>query len=188
MTVLIEPATPERWPDLEKVFGGNGAYGGCWCMWPRMRSSEFRTAKAAENKAGLRARLDSTEPPGIIAYVDGEPAGWCSIDRRQNYRMLERSRRFPPVDDQPVWTIMCFVIRKGFRRRGLMSELLQGAIAHVRERGGRIIEGYPVEPGGNLKSFEGYTGIVSTFQRAGFCPAHPAVSGRPVMRLEVAAP
>jgi GNAT superfamily N-acetyltransferase len=184
--VKTTPATTERWPDLQQVFGPNGAFAGCWCIWPRLRSKDFQNARAADNKARLKALVDAPHPPGIIAYLDGEPVGWCAVDRRQNFAMLEHSRVYKRLDDEPVWTIICFVIRKGYRRRGVMAALLQGAIEHVRAHGGRIIEAYPIEPEGDLKSYQGYTGIVSTFRKAGFEEAARLSNGRPVMRYYLA--
>lgn len=183
--VEVHPVTPERWPDLEQLFGPKGAYGGCWCMWFRLRRQEFGSNKGRENKAALKALVDSGERPGLIAYVNGEPAGWCSLDPREKFAHLERSRQFQRVDNQPVWSIVCFVIGERFRRQGLMTRLLKEAVSYAAQRGAGIIEAYPVEPEGRLTGYAGYTGIASVFRRAGFIEVARAANGRPVMRYYV---
>jgi GNAT superfamily N-acetyltransferase len=181
--LTIHPVTPERWDDLERLFGPGGASGGCWCMWFRRRSSEFATAKARENKADLHGLVERGEEPGLIAYWDGEPAGWISLDRRERYPRIENSRLFRPLDDTPVWSVVCFVIGKPYRRSGLSGRLLAAAIEYARERGGTMLEAYPVEPTTNLTGDHGFQGIRSVFTRAGFHEAARAPNGRPIMRL-----
>jgi GNAT superfamily N-acetyltransferase len=130
--------------------------------------------------------VDSDEPPGLLAYVDGEPMGWCSIDQREKFARLENSRTFKRVDDRPsVWSLNCFVVGKQHRRLGLMTALLDAAIQHARRQGARIIESYPIEPSGDLKGYHGYTGIASTFRRRGFQDVARPRPGQVMMRLEV---
>src|SRR5439155_14829881 len=81
--VNIYPLAPDRWGDFEKLFGPGGAYAGCWCMWPRRRSKDWSASRAAGRKAAMRAIVQSDEPPGLLAYMDGEPVGWVSVDRRE---------------------------------------------------------------------------------------------------------
>lgn len=183
--VQVVPVTPGRWSDLEKLFGPGGAYGGCWCMYFRLRSSENSRARAAERKAGLRELVDSGHEPGLIAYIEGEPAGWVSIDRRENFRMLQYSRMYRPVDDEPVWTIVCFVVGRRYRRRGIMARLLDGAVEHARKHGASAVEAYPLEQPGELKGYAGFVGIRSVFERAGFQEVKRLANGRPVMRLRL---
>jgi GNAT superfamily N-acetyltransferase len=180
--IAIHPVTPERWGDLEKLFGPSGAYGGCWCMFFRMRRKEFEKKKNLDNKAAMKAIVDSGKPPGLLAYIDGEPAGWCSLDPREKFAHLEHSRKLQRVDDQPVWSIVCFVIGKQYRKQGLMTELLQAAVEYAREHGAKIIEGYPIEPEGELGSYHGYTGIMSTYRRLGFEQAARPSKGQAIMR------
>jgi GNAT superfamily N-acetyltransferase len=178
----VHPLTPDRWADFEKLFGKSGAFGGCWCMYFRLRSSENRRATSAGNKASMRAIVDSGEPPGLLAYVDGEPAGWVSLDPREKFAHLEHSRTLKRLDDRPVWSIVCFVIGKKFRRRGLSQLLLEAAIDHARKHGATTLEAYPIEPREKLKGFDGFTGIRSVFERCGFIEAGRAVNGRAIMR------
>ena len=183
--VEAHPVTAERWADLEKLFGPSGAYGGCWCMYFRMRSSENARAKGSERKAAMKALVASGPPPGLLVYLNGEPAGWVSLDPRERFKMLQYSRMYQAVDDQPVWTIVCFVVGRQFRRQGLMARLLDAAVQYARENGARALEAYPVEPGTELKGYAGYMGIRSVFDRAGFREIARLKNGRPVMRKEL---
>lgn len=181
------PLTPERWGDLETLFGKNGAYAGCWCMWWRFTGPEWKENKGEGNKEAFHAVVESGEVPGILGYVDGVPAGWCAIAPRDEHKRLreERVRIFKKVDDQPVWTITCFYIGREYRRKGMMGALLNAAIEYAKEQGASIIEGYPVE-GDDMKSASsGYTGVVSSFLKAGFVEAVRRHEKRPVMRFFV---
>jgi GNAT superfamily N-acetyltransferase len=181
----IHPLTPERWNDLQKLFGKGGGYGGCWCMWFRLRRKDFNANRAPDNKAALKAIVKSGPPPGLIAYVDGEPAGWVSLDARTRYDMLEHARIYKRIDDKPVWSIVCFVVGRDYRRQGMMSRLLGGAIDYARQQGATTIEAYPVDPSEELKTYQGYQGIRSVFEKAGFREVARLSNGRPVMRMEV---
>jgi len=114
----FHPVTPDRWKDLEALFGKRGACGGCWCMWWRMKRSEFEKKKGEGNKRALKKIIDSGEIPSLLAYANGRPIGWCSIAPRETYPVLERSRTLKRVDDQPVWSVVCFFVAKPFGRGG----------------------------------------------------------------------
>jgi GNAT superfamily N-acetyltransferase len=180
------PLTPERWTDLEKLFGKHGASGGCWCMWWRLKRSEFEKQKGEQNKKALKGIVDSGEIPGILAYANGEAVGWCSVAPRESYPTLERSRVLKRVDDKPVWSIVCFFVSKPFRHKGVTVALLKAAAKHVKEHGGKIVEGYPVEPkkGYTPDPFV-YTGLASAFRKAGFVEVIRHSETRPIMRYMI---
>ncbi|GAA4433610.1 hypothetical protein GCM10023169_40660 [Georgenia halophila] len=161
---------------------------GCWCM--SYRDSRVST----EERPAYMRDLCATEPgPGVLAYVDGTPAGWCSVAPRSTYRRLMNARTIPFVDDRDAWVAVCFVVRAGYRRRGLMHALLDGAVAHAAEHGAEVVEGYPVEvpDGERVDVISGYVGTTRLFEAHGFHRAAPTTgrSGhRPrwVMRRELA--
>src|SRR3972149_2224652 len=97
------PVTPERWPDLERLFGKHGADSGCWCMWWRLTRAQFAEQAGEKNKLALKGIVDSGEVPGLLAYADGEPVGWCSLEPREAYPSLERSRTLRRGGVQPGW-------------------------------------------------------------------------------------
>jgi GNAT superfamily N-acetyltransferase len=182
----FHPLTPERWRDFEKLFGEHGACGGCWCMWWRLTRSQFFQRKGEANRRALKAIVDSGEIPGILAFSDRQPAGWCAVAPRESYPALERSRVLKKVDDKPVWSIVCFFTAKAFRRKGVSAELLKAAVDYVKRRGGKIVEGYPVEPKKNrMPDLFVYTGLLSAFCRAGFVEVLRRSETRPIMRRAV---
>lgn len=149
-----------RWDNFASLL----AQSGCVCM--AYRNSSLDTLGRLEHMRNLCER----EPgPGVLAFVDGEVAGWCSIAPKGTYRALVNSRTIPHVDDAEAWSAVCFRVRVGFRRRGLMHDLLDGAIGHARASGAVVIEGYPVDPEGDRvdQSF-GYVGTVGLFEAHGF--------------------
>jgi GNAT superfamily N-acetyltransferase len=179
--------TPDRWKDFEKLFGENGACGGCWCMWWKLPQTDFNALKHDGNRKAQRALVRRGGVPGILAYADGEPAGWCAIEPRENYSRLERSRILKPVDDQPVWSVTCFFVRKDVRRRGVSLALLREAVDYAARNGARIVEGYPTEPRGGKAQPAAfvYTGLAAAFRQAGFREVARRSPTRPIFRYEI---
>jgi GNAT superfamily N-acetyltransferase len=186
MLIEIHPATG-RFDDFATVVGPKTGLNGCWCM--AYRGSNLG---AEERIVYMRNECASEPGPGILAYVDGEPAGWCSVAPRSTYRRLLNSRTIPFVDDRDPWSVVCFVVRAGFRKRGLMHDLLEGAVEHVRSQGGEVVEGYPADAGNaRIDVISGYVGTTRLFEAHGFEKAvkTTGVSGgkpRWVMRRELA--
>ena len=127
----FHPLTPERWQDLEVLFGPRGACGGCWCMWWRLKRSQYEKQKGPGNRRALKKIVDSGEIPGLLAYADGQPIAWCSVGPREAYSTLERSRILKRVDDKPVWSVVCFVVAKSFRHKGVSTALLEAAVEYA---------------------------------------------------------
>jgi GNAT superfamily N-acetyltransferase len=177
--------TPERWPDLEILFGERGACGGCWCMAWRLRRADFDQGKGAPNKRAFQTLVANDVRPGVLAYTGDEPIGWCAVAPRQEYVSLGRSRVLAPVDDQPVWSISCLFVARPYRRQGVSVRLLKAAAKLAAERGARIVEGYPVEPyTANMPAVFAWTGLVAAFRKAGFKEVLRRSKARPIMRLK----
>ena len=182
----FQPLTPERWPDLERLFGEHGAYGGCWCMWWRITRSQFSKQQGEGNRQALHEIVASGEVPGILAYVEGEPVGWCSVAPRDSYPSLNRSRVLKKLDDTPVWSIVCFYVDKGHRSQGLTLDLIRAAIEYVRGQGGRVIEAYPTQPKGErLPPVSSYMGLPSLFEQAGFVECRRPSQSKVIMRYYI---
>jgi GNAT superfamily N-acetyltransferase len=127
--------------------------------------------------------VDSGDPPGLLAYVGGEPAGWVSLDRRERLEHFEYGRRVKALDrPEDLCSIVCFVIGNEYRGQGLMGRLLEAAVDYARQQGARVVEAYPIEPSGQLKSYQGFEGIASVFEQAGFTRVG-GTAERPVVRL-----
>jgi GNAT superfamily N-acetyltransferase len=185
LKLTFEPLTRERWPDLEKLFGPRGACGGCWCMAWRLRRADFQAGKGEVNKQAFQALVADDAQPGVLAYADGGPVGWCAVAPRDVYISLGRSRVLAAVDDRPVWSISCLFVAKSYRRRGVSARLLEAAVRFARARGARAVEGYPVEPHTpNVPAVFAWTGLPSAFRAAGFTEVLRRSPTRPIMRCE----
>ena len=187
MDYVISPLTAERWPALEELFGRTGASNGCWCMYWRL-GPRYRDRPRADNKRDLRLLAVSRRPPGLLAF-DGELAvGWCQLAPRVELAWLARARYLQPPDDLPVWSIPCFFVRRGYRRRGVMAALIEAAVGAAAAAGAPALEAYPVDtavPGhsGNL-----FPGVASAFSRHGFQVVLRRKLDRPVMRRPLSWP
>ena len=178
--------TPERWGDLEKLFGQHGACGGCWCMWWRLPRSEFMRNRGERNKEAFKNIVDSGKVPGILAYMKDEPVGWCAVAPRETFPKLERSRILKRIDEKPVWSVVCFFVAKPFRRKGISAKLLKAAVNYATEQGAKIVEGYPVEPKkGRTPDAFAYTGLASAFLNVGFVEVIRRSETRPIMRYMI---
>ena len=179
--------TAERWPDFEKLFGPRGACGGCWCMFWRRPRKEFDAGKGAGNRAAMKSLLEGGGVPGILAYAGGQPIGWCSVSPREQFPALANSRIFQPLDDKPVWSVTCLFVHRKYRNRGVSVGLLRAAAAHVKRSGGRIVEGYAVEPKSDkpIPAAFAWNGTAAAYQNAGFKEVLRRSETRPIMRLAV---
>ncbi len=185
-TIEVRPALG-RYDDFAAVVGTQRPDArGCWCM--AYRDSRVSTL----DRPGYMRAQCATEPgPGVLVYVDDVVAGWCSIAPRDSYRRLLNSRTIPILDERKAWIAVCFVVRAGYRKHGLMHSLLAGAVEHAAEHGAEVIEGYPVDADdGRVDVISGYVGTVDLFEQAGFERAAPTTAssgGRPrwVMRKTV---
>jgi GNAT superfamily N-acetyltransferase len=181
--IRVHPVTPERWPDVEALFGPRGACAGCWCMWWRVRRSEWSKGKGDGNRRALRSLVRRGEPTGLLAYAGEEPVGWAALAPREAYPGLERSRTLQRVDDRPVWSVTCFFVARAHRRRGVTVKLLEAAVRHARARGAECIEGYPIEPKkGSVPDVWVFTGLAAAFRKAGFREVARRSETRPIMR------
>src|SRR4029450_2984158 len=167
----VRPLTEHRWADLEKLceLPGGSIVRGCWCIYYRKAGKvAVSRAAGASNKKQMRALVRSGTVPGLIGYADGSPVGWISLGPREDYRRLERSRVMKPVDDTPVWSIVCAYVAKRYRGKGYQHKLLAGAIDYARDRGVRMLGAYPVDkPEPSHDAFI-FFGSRSLYERAGF--------------------
>lgn len=154
-----------RWDDFASLMvPSRPGAGGCVCMAYRNSSLDM-----PGRIAHMRGLCESEPGPGVLLFADGQVAGWCSIAPKVTYRALVNSRTIPHVDDRAAWSVACFVVRTGFRRRGLMHDLLDGAVEHARASGAIVIEGYPAEPGADrIDQTSAYVGTVRLFEAHGF--------------------
>jgi len=181
---VFHPLTAERWADFETLFGPRGAYGGCWCMWWRRTRAEFQEQQGEGNRQAIHEIVDRGEVPGILAYADGEPAGWCSVAPREQFASLNRSRVLRPLDDQAVWSLVCLFVARSFRGQGLALGLIGAAVDYAVDNGARIVEAYPTAPRGDgkLPPVSSFMGIPTMYEQAGFVACARPSASRVIMR------
>ncbi|TFB51083.1 GNAT family N-acetyltransferase [Cryobacterium tagatosivorans] len=189
--VRVVSVADVSWDDVRTVFGTRGDPAGCWCQYFKLPNAEFESATKEDCSGMLRQQVSANDPaPGVIAYLGDEPVGWCAVEPRPNYPRLRRakvvtegSRQDP--DDASVWAVTCFVVRVGFRKRGVGGALLRGAVDQARALGARVVEGYPVDTAERVgaPSAELYHGTVSLFVKAGFAVVSRPTRDRAVVEL-----
>ena len=183
----IHPLEKQRWKDLETLFDGRGGsqVRGCWCMYYRRSGRADKpadTTYAQFNKCALKALVDNGIAPGLIGYRDGRPIAWVSLGPREDYAKLARSSVMKPVDDKPVWSVVCFYTAKEVRGEHLAEAMLKGAIAYARSHGARLIEAYPVDKAARGSDDSMWFGAKSMYDRAGFVEVARRKPTRPVVR------
>ena len=183
VNITIYPLDITRWRDFETLFGERGACGGCFCMSWRLRKSDFEKQKGDVNKQAMKKLVEQNKSTGLLAYVEGKAIGWCAVAPREVYLRLERSRVLKRIDEKPVWSITCFYITKAFRRKGISTLLIKGAIDYCKEKDAKIIEAYPVVPySRKVPDVFMWTGMPTAFEQAGFVVAEKRSNSRPIMR------
>jgi GNAT superfamily N-acetyltransferase len=182
--LTIRPLTPDLWPALVDLFGKNGACGGCWCMYWRIGSA-YRTRARARNKTAFREVVRRGPPPGLLAFDGDVAVGWCQLTPRDALPWLDRTWRLARVDALRVWSLSCFYVRKGYRKRGVTSALIAVALKAARRARAPALEAYPLEA--ELTPSASGTGFASTFARAGFKTVARHVPPRPIMRHDLRA-
>jgi ribosomal protein S18 acetylase RimI-like enzyme len=188
LDIVVRPLTPSRWRDLEAVFTARGCSipRGCWCMFYREsgRPELPHGMKLAEaRRESMRRLCEAGPPPGLLAYAGRTPIGWVTLGPRDDFAKLRRSPVMKPVDDAPVWSIVCFVVPPEYRHRGVATALLRGAVEYARKRGARLVEAYPVDKATRGRDDWMWHGAMSMYEKAGFREVARRRPERPVVRL-----
>lgn len=176
------PLSPDRFADMEAVFGERGVARRCFCMHWRRPGGGFGDER--DNRDRFAEIAMEGPPPGLIGYIDEEPVGWVQVGPRSDFPTLGRSRLLKPIDEIEPWTINCFVVRVGRRQQGIGKGLLSAAIEYAKEQGADVIEAYPVD--GRRESVVDYfTGTLGMFSEHGFVEIIRRNDTRPIVRLTV---
>jgi len=188
MKITVHELKPSRWPDLERLFGERGAVGGCWCMWWRQpKGEQWSKVKGAENRRRFRRLVIGGKAHGALAYVNREPVGWMSFDRRTDFDKLNRAPSFACSDADQVWSLPCFYIKPNHRGRGVATTLLKFTVNALAKRQAAIVEAYPVKPrrkGARIPAVFAWTGTPSMFSAARFRAVGRRDGGKQRMRLK----
>jgi len=182
--LTFEPLTIKNWDKFVQLFGKKGACGNCWCMYYRLKNSDFLEGKVDEgNKSAMKEIVWNNKPAGILGLYEGQAIAWCAFAPREDFMKLENSRVHKRIDDKPVWSIPCFFIDKEFRRHGVSVALLKGVTNYARKNGIKIIEAYPTIPTTQkLPDSFAWIGLFKSFERAGFEIVDQTSKNRPMVR------
>jgi GNAT superfamily N-acetyltransferase len=186
--IAIHPLTSDRFADLATLFEEGGDPNWCWCQFYRERGLDWSNSTAADNRERLSKLTHQGPPPGLVAYEGDRAVGWVSLAPRPAYDRLTRARVLAPVDDRPVWSIVCFVVSRTARGKGVATALLDGAIDWARSQGATVLEAYPADTEGKkIPAANAYSGTLSMFESAGFevvakRQANKATKVRPIVR------
>lgn len=167
-TWATHPVTPDRFEDFADVVNPNRRTTHCWCVTHRLRAKDIEELGAGDRELAMRELCARENPPGVVTYRDGAPVGWCNIGARAEMPKLAASKLIRPVDDVPVWSIICLVVRAGHRRQGVTGHVIEGAVAYAASRGAPAVEAYPVDPPGRMDLTMAFVGTKSMFERTGF--------------------
>ena len=181
VTWETHPVTPDRFEDFADVVNPNRRASHCWCLSHRLPASQVEELGRGSRERAMRSLCEREHPPGVVTYRDGVPVGWCSIGPRSDNPKLAASRLIRPVDDLPVWSIICVVVRGGHRRQGVTTPLLEGAVAWAASEGASAVEAYPVDPAGERMDLTmAFVGTRAMFEKVGFevvgCRGQPDVA------------
>jgi GNAT superfamily N-acetyltransferase len=193
--LMIIPANEASWDEVQAVFGSRGDPSRCWCQRFKMQPGESWASLGPEELAfRLRQQTDCGHPnadatSGLVAFLGGEPMGWCAVEPRTEYKRLLRNNRVPWEDrnedkaDGNVWAVTCFVTRTGFRKRGIASALTRATVDFAKQRGARAVEGYPMTTRQAILG-ELHVGTAGMFAAAGFTEVSRPTLRRVVMRID----
>lgn len=166
--------TPDRFDDFADVINPNRRVTHCWCLSHRLGAKEIEelggpgSIESGVRERAMRALCERDIPPGVVTYLDGTPVGWCNIGPRADIPRLAGSKLIRPVDDVPVWSIVCVVVRSGHRKKGVTGHLIDGAVEFAASHGAPAVEAYPVDPSGRMDLTMAFIGTRSMFEKAGF--------------------
>ncbi len=182
--LTFEPLSKSNWPKFMQLFGEKGACGNCWCMYYRLKKTDFDEGKHNDgNRDAMKALVWAGKPAGMLGFYQGQPIAWCAFAPREDFLKLKKSRVHKRIDDEPVWSIPCLFIDKQYRRQGVSVQILKGVIAYAKKHGIGIIEAYPTIPTQEkLPDAFAWIGLYSAFKKAGFVIVDMTSKNRPMVR------
>jgi GNAT superfamily N-acetyltransferase len=182
----FEQLTSSNWKKFEVLMGEKGGCGNCWCMYFRLPYKTFQENKPDGNKKMMKNLVNKGMPQGLIASMNNDPVGWIAMAPREDYMKIENSRAFKRIDEQPVWSITCFFVKKEYRHKGLSQYLIKGAVDFAKKKKIKILEAYPAIPYADKVPHPFlWVGILSSFIRNGFTIVRQQSKSRAMVRIEL---
>jgi GNAT superfamily N-acetyltransferase len=188
MPITTKILTPKLWPEVEKLFGANGACGGCWCIYWRVKEGEnWEALKGKTARSRMKKGVSGGSIQAVLAFDGNEPVGWCTFGPRLDFPRLERARTLLCDDAEHVWSVPCFFVKAGHRGQGVAGAMLEHALRDMKRRGAAIAEGYPSKPGKDGKYIAAFswTGTRGLFVKLGFKPTGNKGGGKVRVRKQL---
>ncbi len=168
MSYSVRPLSASSWDAFaELVERNNGIYGGCWCIsyHPEcgQRELNYRAVKEDRVKTG-RAHA------ALVFDEGGKVQGWCQYGSPEELSNIKHKREYdkdaPPL---PNWRITCIFVDKKHRGRGVARTALEGALSHIAQAGGGLVEAIPeVTDGREAQGRFLFSATVELFDQYGF--------------------
>ncbi len=189
-SVTVEAVTADRLDDVASLFATNSTANGCYCTWFFIPTPQNQAGWGAANRATFEeVTRAAAQPMGLLAYAEGAPVGWCAAGPRSRYSRALRTaalRERDPAEDDGVWLVPCFFVKVGFRRKGIMRELLQHAVELAARHGARAVEGFPLSGEERKRTGDAFLGVEPLFASCGFTVVSRPSPHRVLMRLDLA--
>lgn len=181
--LCVEPLRPALRDDFlaffdherGRAFADNPGWAACYCHYHQVAPAiDWQTLDGPANRAAMRARIDTGEMEGYLAYRGREVVGWLNAQPR--HRIPHCFARIgvaaPAIDIPPheAAVIVCFVVTPNHRRSGIARTLLDHALAHLGARGLRIVDAFPLREDRAASVAALYHGSLAMYVTAGFQP------------------
>ena len=170
--LIVRPLTPDDWTAVARLFGANGACGGCWCMWWRVPQGGklWKESQGTKNRDAFRRLIKAGKVHAVLAFSGDEPVGWCCFGPKESFPRMKRIRALQHASPEDTWSIVCLYIPSRWRGQGVASALVRAATEEARKLGAKAVEGYPVVPkeGSRMPGAFAWTGVPALFERAGY--------------------
>ncbi|HNQ12014.1 MAG TPA: GNAT family N-acetyltransferase [Bacteroidia bacterium] len=182
VTLKHQTLSKSNWKDFTQLFGPNGACGNCWCTYWRVPKMVHEAGKSGGNKRYMQSLTTQEKQVGLLFYADDKPIAWCSIAPREEFSQLKRSKLFKAIDDKKVWSITCLFMHKDIRKKNMSTRIIRAAASYALKKGAEAVESYPVNPKDKTADVFLWTGIQSTYEKAGFEIVKQVSETRSIMR------
>jgi len=183
-SVTVRQLSRDDWSIVERLFGNNGACGGCWCMTWRVPHGGklWEESKGEPNRQAFRRLVRGGKVFGCLAFCAEEPIGWCCVGPRADFPRLTTIKALQTDWDERTWSVTCFYIKSAWRGRSVATKLLKEAVRIAQENGASRLEGYPVKPygAGKIPAAFAWTGVPRLFECQKFVTITPPGASRDV--------
>ena len=184
----VRALTPETWDAFAAlVEKHNGIFGGCWCIWFHPDGPE-RGQGYEGNRSLKRAYVEQGRAHAALVFDGDQAVAWCEYGTPEELPNIHHRKDYESAGDPPPdYRLTCIFIDRDYRRKGLTSLALNGALDLIAQAGGGVVEGYPqdLSDGRRVGNSFLYNSTRALYERAGFSYVRPKGKNHTVMRRTV---